>query len=233
MADLEDIQVSAWVVPTETPESDGTAAWDKTTLVLVELRSGGQEGLGYTYADVATARFLQEVIVPANLPWQEADLDIQHPVSQWVKWGVKPVSGTLPKDLQASMILPMGRKGPAFLAYPNFKVFIEWNSAFVYSTTAAYFATRLGGAPPVNEEGAKDVVALTTEQVITLQNLLNQQGYTIRGVQKLLATEGRGGAVGAAIPSAAPAAPVPVPGSPIDLSALKTIRDMLVRALEA
>lgn len=123
--------------------------------------------------------WLQEVIVPANLPWQEADLDIQHPVSQWVKWGVKPASGTLPKDLQASMILPMGRKGPAFLAYPNFKVFIEWNSAFVYSTTAAYFATRLGGAPPVNEEGAKDVVALTTEQVITLQNLLNQQGYSV------------------------------------------------------
>jgi len=64
VADLEDIQVSAWEVPTETPESDGTAAWDKTTLVLVELRCGGQEGLGYTYADVATARFLQEVIAP-------------------------------------------------------------------------------------------------------------------------------------------------------------------------
>jgi lytic murein transglycosylase len=124
--------------------------------------------------------WLQEVIAPANLPWQEADIDIQHPVSQWMRWGVKPASGALPKgDLQASLILPMGRNGPAFLAYPNFKVFIDWNSAFVYSTTVAYFATRLGGAPPVNEEGAKSVVPLTTEQVVALQNLLNQQGYSV------------------------------------------------------
>ena len=93
---------------------------------------------------------------------------------------MKPTSGTLPKDnLPASLILPMGRNGPAFLAYPNFKVFIDWNSAFVYSTTVAYFATRLAGAPPVNEEGAKSVVPLTTEQVVALQNLLNQQGYNV------------------------------------------------------
>jgi lytic murein transglycosylase len=124
--------------------------------------------------------WLQEVEVPANLPWQEADLEIQHPRSKWASWGVKAAKGTLPKDnLQASLILPMGRLGPAFLAYPNFKVFIDWNSAFVYSTTVAYFATRLGGAPPVNEEGAKRVEPLTTEQIVALQNLLNAQGYSI------------------------------------------------------
>jgi lytic murein transglycosylase len=124
--------------------------------------------------------WLQEVHVPDNMPWQEADLEIQHPRSKWASWGIKAVSGTLPKDnLQASLILPMGRLGPAFLAYPNFKVFIEWNSAFVYSTTVAYFATRLAGAPPVNEEGAKRVEPLTTEQIIALQNLLNAQGYAV------------------------------------------------------
>jgi lytic murein transglycosylase len=124
--------------------------------------------------------WLQEVHVPDNMPWQEADLDIQHSRSKWASWGIKAVSGTLPKDnLQASLILPMGRLGPAFLAYPNFKVFIEWNSAFVYSTTVAYFATRLAGAPPVNEEGAKRVEPLTTEQIIALQNLLNAQGYAV------------------------------------------------------
>jgi lytic murein transglycosylase len=124
--------------------------------------------------------WLQEVEVPANLPWQEADLEIQHPRSQWVAWGVKAAHGSLPKDnLPASLILPMGRFGPAFLAYPNFKVFIDWNSAYVYSTTVAYFATRLGGAPPVNEEGAKRVEPLTTEQVMDLQRLLNAQGYNV------------------------------------------------------
>jgi len=124
--------------------------------------------------------WLQEVVVPANMPWQEADLDIQHPRSKWIGWGVKAANGTLPTDnMQASLILPMGRRGPAFLAYPNFKVFIDWNSAFVYSTTVAYFATRLGGAPPMHEEGAAQVEQLSTEQIMALQNLLNAQGYNI------------------------------------------------------
>ncbi len=122
--------------------------------------------------------WLQEVTVPARMPWREADLDIQHPVSQWVKWGVRPAHGRLPrKDLPASLVLPMGREGPAFLAYPNFKVFLDWNRSFVYSTTVAYFATRLAGAPVVSHAGAKTVQALSIEQMKELQTLLNRHGY--------------------------------------------------------
>jgi len=122
--------------------------------------------------------WLQEVHVPQNLPWQEADVNIQHPVSKWAAWGVKPAYGSLPSgDLPASLILPMGRHGPAFLAYPNFKAFLGWNSAMVYSTTVAYFATRLNGAPNVDHSGATAVVPLSTEQVINLQKLLIKQGY--------------------------------------------------------
>jgi lytic murein transglycosylase len=124
--------------------------------------------------------WLQEVTVSANMPWQEADIDIQHPVSKWTGWGVKPVHGTLPSNtMQAALILPMGRHGPAFLAYPNFKVFIDWNSSYVYATTVAYFATRLGGAPPVNEDGATKVQSLTTEQMVELQRLLQKQGHNV------------------------------------------------------
>ena len=122
--------------------------------------------------------WLQEVRVPSNLPWQEADLNVQHPRSKWVAWGVKPASGSLPSDdLPASLILPMGRHGPAFLAYPNFKAFLGWNSAIVYSTTVAYFATRLAGAPTVDHAGATNVAPLSTQQVMELQRLLIKQGY--------------------------------------------------------
>jgi len=121
--------------------------------------------------------WLQEVRVPDKLPWHEADLDIYHPVSQWESWGVRAAHGKLPQGLQAALILPMGRKGPAFLAFPNFKVFIDWNSAFVYSTTVAYFATRLGGAPSMNQDGAKDIEAFSLEQMMQLQTLLNKQGF--------------------------------------------------------
>jgi lytic murein transglycosylase len=122
--------------------------------------------------------WLQEIRVPSNLPWQEADVTIQHPRSKWVAWGVKSANGSLPPDeLPASLILPMGRFGPAFLAYPNFKAFLGWNSAMVYSTTVAYFATRLAGAPTVDHAGAANIVPLSPPQVMELQRLLIKQGY--------------------------------------------------------
>jgi lytic murein transglycosylase len=117
--------------------------------------------------------WLQEVRVPAQMPWEESGLDKQHPRSQWVRWGVAAAHGSaLPADnLQASLILPMGRLGPAFLAYPNFKAYIEWNAAIVYATTAAYFGTRLAGAPQVSPGNGQPVVP-TTEQIQELQRLL-------------------------------------------------------------
>ena len=125
--------------------------------------------------------WLQEVTVPDEMPWQEADLDIQHPRSQWAAWGVKAAHGAaLPRDdMRASLILPMGRKGPAFLGYQNFHVFTDWNSSFVYATTVAYFATRLGGAPPVDESGARDIKPITTEQMMELQRQLAKRGLDV------------------------------------------------------
>jgi lytic murein transglycosylase len=122
--------------------------------------------------------WLQEVLVPQQLPWDQADLTIQHPRSQWVAWGVKAAHGALPSDdLPASLVLPMGRFGPAFLAYPNFKAFLGWNSAMVYSTTVAYFATRLAGEPNVSHAGATTVAVLSPQQIMDLQRLLTKQGY--------------------------------------------------------
>ncbi len=72
---IERIDVSAYTVPTaftthdnggyreyNFPESDGTYAWDKTTIVIVEATAGGKRGLGYTYADVATAKLIKAML---------------------------------------------------------------------------------------------------------------------------------------------------------------------------
>jgi lytic murein transglycosylase len=137
--------------------------------------------------------WLQEVLVPPNLPWDQADLNIQHPRSKWIAWGVKAAHGTLPSDaLPASMILPMGRHGPAFLAYPNFQAFLGWNSAYVYSTTVAYYATRLAGAPTVNHNGAKVVEPLSPQQIMELQRLLNKHGYNVGEVDGKVGSGTRG-----------------------------------------
>ena len=61
---IQKISVDAYVVPTDTPESDGTLEWDRTTLVVVTASAGGISGLGYTYADLATAELIQRNLVP-------------------------------------------------------------------------------------------------------------------------------------------------------------------------
>lgn len=122
--------------------------------------------------------WLQEVRVPQNLPWDQADLTIKLPLSQWAGWGVtradgKPLSTNGPN---ASLLLPMGRLGPAFLAYPNFDVYLVWNNSIVYSTTAAYLATRLAGASKVTRGNA---TSLSAGAVQTVQKLLAGRGYDV------------------------------------------------------
>jgi lytic murein transglycosylase len=136
--------------------------------------------------------WLEEIRVPANLPWKETGLDVKQPRSQWAKWGVTyPDGRPLPNDsLPASVLLPMGRFGPAFLAYDNFQVYLKWNNSLVYSTTAAYYATRLAGAPPMGR-GAGTVPPISMEQTRELQQLLMKHGYDVGGADGKLGTATR------------------------------------------
>ena len=59
-AKVESLDVCAYTVPTDELESDGTAEWDSTTIVIVELRAGGRTGLGYTYAPAAAGKLIEE-----------------------------------------------------------------------------------------------------------------------------------------------------------------------------
>jgi len=61
-APIDQISVASYTVPTDRPESDGTMEWDKTTIVIVTVHAGGESGLGYTYADTATASLIRDVL---------------------------------------------------------------------------------------------------------------------------------------------------------------------------
>lgn len=124
--------------------------------------------------------WLEEVRVPAELPWDQADLAILHPRSKWAAWGVTRANGTpLPNDgTEASLLLMMGRNGPAFLAYQNFRAYTEWNKSLNYATTAAYLATRIDGAPPMSR-GRAPVDVLDEKSVRELQQLLTRSGYDV------------------------------------------------------
>jgi lytic murein transglycosylase len=125
--------------------------------------------------------WLQEVKVPSDLPWDQADIAIQHPRSQWAKWGVKNIDGNAIKTdaFPAALLLPMGKNGPAFLAYHNFtKTYLKWNESLVYSTTAAYLATRISGAKPVSK-GRSTVTPLSYDELVSLQQYLAAKGYDV------------------------------------------------------
>jgi lytic murein transglycosylase len=123
--------------------------------------------------------WLSEVRVPANMPWDQADLSIQLPRSKWAGWGVTLADGKpLPADdLPASLLLPMGRLGPAFLAYQNFQVYLQWNNSLVYSTTAAYLATRIAGAPAMRHGSPPP--ALGFEDMKAMQGMLARAGFDV------------------------------------------------------
>jgi len=144
-------------------------------------------GLGWKRGEA----WLTEVRVPANLPWDQADLAIELPRSKWAASGVALADGRpLPADnLPASLLLPMGRSGPAFLVYKNFQIYLQWNNSLVYSTTAAYLATRIAGAPPLKRGTAPP--ALGFNDVKALQSLLIRAGYDVGTVDGFLGLKTR------------------------------------------
>jgi lytic murein transglycosylase len=135
--------------------------------------------------------WLTEVRVPARLPWDQADLDVQLPRSKWAAWGVMLADGRpLPNDdLAASLLLPMGRFGPAFLVYDNFQVYLQWNNSLVYSTTAAYLATRITGAPQLHRGNPPP--PLSFDEVKELQTMLVRDGHDVGKIDGFLGLKTR------------------------------------------
>jgi lytic murein transglycosylase len=142
--------------------------------------------------------WLQEVRVAtsadpaANFPWDQADLTIQLPRSKWAQLGVTyPDGKPLPNDdMPASLLLPMGRTGPAFLAYANFAAYTEWNNSLIYSTTAGYLATRIAGAAPMRRPTAP-VAQLPFNELRELQQLLVRAGFNVGKVDGVMGQQSR------------------------------------------
>lgn len=134
--------------------------------------------------------WLHEVRIPQGLDLRQTGLRTELPVSEWQRLGVVPRHGSLPSgNLRASVILPQGHRGPAFMIFPNFRVLFEWNQSFTYVVTAGYFATRLEGAP-VFDAGNPDP-GLNQDQMRELQRLLSARGMNTGGVTGILGANTR------------------------------------------
>ncbi len=134
--------------------------------------------------------WMHEIALPQGFDLRQSGLRTQRPVDEWTHMGVRPTHGTLPAGhLEASIIVPQGRGGPAFMVFHNYRVLFEWNQSFIYVTTAAYFATRLQGAP-VYQAGNPET-GLNQDQMRALQERLSQRGFDVGGIDGILGANTR------------------------------------------
>ena len=122
--------------------------------------------------------WIVEVTLPPEFDYAQARPDLQRPAQAWRVDGVQAINGNdLPSWPDTSILLPAGRRGPAFLVGPNFRTLLQYNNAVSYALAVGLLAQQLAGEPPVQAAWPRDLAALSRPQVITLQTELNRRGF--------------------------------------------------------
>ncbi len=125
------------------------------------------------------ARWGREVRLPKDFPYLDAGLDTRKPLAEWRTMGVRQAGGgTLPvADFTASLLVPAGHRGPAFLVYDNFRVIMRWNQSEFYALSVGHLADRIAGAGGLQQSIPEDAPRLNRAQVMQLQEALNAKGF--------------------------------------------------------
>ncbi len=122
-------------------------------------------------------RWGREVRLPADFPYLELVEQRKRSLKDWRKLGLTTTQGSkLPaEDMQATLVLPAGHKGPAFLVYQNFNVIMGWNRSEFYALSVGHLADRINGAGKLAVEPPPQP-RLTIAQVQAMQLQLKEQG---------------------------------------------------------
>jgi hypothetical protein len=102
-------------------------------------------------------------------------------IAQWQALGVKRVGDKpFPRPSEkASLLLPAGARGPAFLMLQNFRVIMKYNPAEAYALAIGHLADRLRGSGPFVQPWPRDERALSMSERFEMQQLLARRGYDI------------------------------------------------------
>ena len=135
-----------------------------------------------------------EVRLPKGFPYEQADTDTQKSIRDWRALGVKTSDGAAlsPSDTPASIYLPAGARGPAFLLLPNFSVILKYNNAASYALAVALLADRMTGAAPVHHPWPRDEKSLSRDERLRFQTELNGQGFDVGTPDGVLGRKSRG-----------------------------------------
>ncbi len=122
-----------------------------------------------------------EVVLPPNFNYMVADSPRPLSVRQWQALGVRRADGKpFPRPTDgATLLLPAGARGPAFLMLQNFHVIMKYNPAEAYALAIGHLADRLRGGAPLVQAWPRDERVLTMQERYELQQLLGQRGFAI------------------------------------------------------
>jgi membrane-bound lytic murein transglycosylase B len=124
-----------------------------------------------------------EVTLPQGFDYAETGERVKKPVARWQAQGVRQVDGAdLPDHGPASVLLPAGAQGVAFLIFANFQVIERYNSADAYVIAVGHLADRIGGAAPFKAGWPRQDRALSFDERIELQERLTRAGFSTEGI---------------------------------------------------
>lgn len=120
-----------------------------------------------------------EVSLPEQFDFTETGLEVEKPVYEWKRSGVRSIDGTdlADSDMKASLLLPAGARGPAFLVYRNFRAILRWNNSVLYALTVGHLSDRLAGGGPLLSPRPAVEVPLTRYDVVEMQSMLTTLGF--------------------------------------------------------
>ncbi|QGW81010.1 lytic murein transglycosylase [Variovorax paradoxus] len=119
-----------------------------------------------------------EVRLPPGFDYGRADTSVRQSSAQWAAEGLRAIDDQpLPEFAEATVLLPAGARGPAFLIGPNFRAVLRYNNSTNYALAVGLLAQRLGGGPGVQAAWPRDLPALSRSQMVELQTALNRRGF--------------------------------------------------------
>ncbi|MEO3430186.1 lytic murein transglycosylase [Pelagibius sp. CAU 1746] len=122
----------------------------------------------------------RQVALPEGFDYGLASLGERKALGEWAALGLRREDGgPLPRveGVEASLVLPAGQRGPAFLVYENFRTILVWNRSILYALSVGHLADRIAGAPALSAASLPDEEPISLKSIEEMQALLNARGY--------------------------------------------------------
>ncbi|TCM84449.1 lytic murein transglycosylase [Rhodovulum steppense] len=124
-----------------------------------------------------------EVRLPGNFDYRLADRGEKRMPSDWAALGVRDMDGrAVPDHGRASILLPAGARGAAFMIFDNFAVIERYNTADAYVIGVGHLSDRIRGGGPIRADWPREDRALVFAERQELQERLTRAGFDTRGI---------------------------------------------------